>query len=326
MEIKDIVRQAADSFDTKLRHGIPLEDMVCLELYQAANAGIINYDNAKFCVLDENADYDRIIKLSTLMPTPITLTNLNSTVTQIDHGVCLDETMQNKNYHPATRGLSEYEVLCHLPKPGLISNCLDLFTEGIIQYYPNTAYYFYHPDGSEEFSRKNTITFSGGMIHDDYPTTISKSVIDAALTLNIPYIYDVPIHDYSNVTLENTDALARFRKFFWDNVVNVDWKNTKERGEFENELKANVGNIESLYKKEMLKFRKSLAIGAFATALVSLYVFPDSDELLKTIVGFSGGTGLLHFLTSILDFCVEKVTIKEMDCYFLWVCHNNLQK
>lgn len=311
MEIKDIIKKILLEQD---ECEYPLELSVCCELYNAFNNNHINYDNANFYVLHNKNNHDRIIKLATVMPAPITLTNLNDTVSQIDHGVFYDvskDSLGRANY------LTEYEVLCHIPHKGFFDNCSELFAEGIVQYYPNTAYYILNPDGTGTYSKEN-IVFPKAAI-DLVDTKDQINYTEYALSIDIPYIYDVPLLEYSKMTIENIEHLQRFRKFFGKEIANINWAKQGERTDFEYELRKGVDDLTLYYKKECFKLRKNLLTGALTTIATSLLVFSDINELFKCVTGLSGGAGLIKFISSIYDFKIEKAQMEGSDCYFLWL-------
>lgn len=316
IEVKDIIKKSISEHEAENKRQPLRELSICYDLYEAFNSGILNYDNSNFYVLHGSSDIDRAIKLSTIMPSTITLTNLNNVVVQIDHGVVVDP-----NHYDRSSGsfLSEYEVLCHEPSKGLISNCPNLFTEGIIEYYPNTAYYFMHPDGTTELSKKNTIEAPQGIIDVDPANT--ANLMAAAISLDIPYIYDVPIEDYEKIVLDNADSLFAFRKFFGKNISKIDWAKPSEQLDFEYELKKGIDDLTTRYKRESLKLKKSLVVGTLTTVLTSLFVFNDYAELLKCISGLSGGAGLIKLVSSVYDYRIEKAQIDNNDFYFLWLLH-----
>ncbi len=314
LEVKDVIKKSISDHQAISKRE-PLRDLsICYDLYEAINDGVLDYDNSNFFVLNKSSDVNRAIKLSTLMPSTITLTNLNDIVVQIDHGITYD---LNHCKTPDGNFFSEYEVLCHEPPKGLITNCPDLFTEGIIQYYPNTAYYYLHPDGTTEFSMKNTIETPTGTI--DTNSSNIANLMASSISLDIPYIYDVSIDDYGKIALNNADALFSFRKFFGKNICNIDWSSLNEKLDFEYELRKGIDDLTRYYKKESLKLGKSLVVGTLTTVLTSLFVFTDYSELLKCISGVSGGAGLIKFVSSIFDYHIEKAQIKGSEYYFLWL-------
>lgn len=309
MDIKEIIKKSLRDES--------IYASLCYDLYYAINNNLINYDNADFCVLTPHSNIDKLVKTATLMPNTITFTHLNPVVSQIDHGTFWDPTI-NKD---ARKGVSEYEVLCHIPPDNFLTTCTELLSEGLIQYYPNTAYYITHPDGSTEFLKKNTVTNPKYVI--DRPlATSSENKFNVALSLDIPYIYDVPLSEYSKTVLDNLDELSNFKKFFGKTIYNLDPQNKNEMIDFEYEINKNVNEIAQKYKSDLLKLKKSLILGTLETVLVSLFVFSDIEELFKCIIGISGSKGLLDCISSITDFRIEKSQLKGNDCYFLWIFKN----
>lgn len=312
MEIKEIIKKSLDTDDTDC-----IDTSVCYDLYQAFSAGLIDYDNANYYVLNQNSNIDRTLKLSVLMPDTITLTNINPVVSQIDHGIYFDPEKVNENN---LRGDCEYEVFCHIPQKELITRCPELFTEGIIQYYPNIAYYFLNDDGSVTLSKKNIVDSPRGIL--EASATSNTDIFNAAISLDIPYIYDVPISDYGKIALDNLDALQTFRKFFGKTILNIDLNKNNERIDFEYELRKSINELTTSYKKECLKLKRNVTIGTLTTICLSIVAFSDFNELLKCISGISGGAGLTKLLSDIFDFRIEKVKLKGNDCYFLWLFRN----
>ena len=149
---------------------------------------------------------DNITKLATLLPTKLTITNMCSIVSQIDHGV----------YHDARiKGLVEWERYCFLPSGDFRSwlrGSLPLLNAGIISYYPNTVDFLIYPDGREEKDKEFTVeatdtcACNGQIKNKEY-------VLSKIAELEIPYLYDVPLSDFGKISIENMDALTTFRRF-----------------------------------------------------------------------------------------------------------------
>ena len=59
-------------------------------LLEAERMGKISYKKSNFYIAQENDNMDNITKLATLLPTKLTITNMCSIVSQIDHGVYHD--------------------------------------------------------------------------------------------------------------------------------------------------------------------------------------------------------------------------------------------
>lgn len=308
MEIKDVFKK---SIATKSLldnyHDLALPSRICYDLYSAVEAHQIKYDNANFYVLSEDSDINRIVKIATLMPSTITLTNLNSIVTQIDHGVWYENGQ-----------FIEYEVNCHLPSKEFFLNYGDLLTEGIIQYYPNTAYYLIYPDGKEEWSKTNTIEHPNAVLESETKES-TLELFRNLITLDIPYIYDTSISDFSKITVNNIDSLKNFKRLFKKEILNIDFTKEKEKADFEYTMNSAVNQLGVKYKQENSKLRKNIIIGSIATVATSLLVFSDINQLTSCLAGLTEGAGLIHFMKQLFDFRVEKIALKDNDYYFLWL-------
>lgn len=308
MEIKDIINESLSYIPPFENHfEIAYTSHLCSNLYQAYKSKKINYDKSNFYVLSPESDIDRIAKISTLMPSTITFTNLNRYITQINHGIWWDKN-----------GYIDYEVLCHLPNKELFDKCGKLFSEGIIQYYPNIAYYIINPDGSEELSKKDTIEHPCGIV-DATTDDIKMNLLDCVLSLDIPYISEISISDFSDIAINNMDALNNFKRLFKKEILNLNFSKTNEKADFEYTLNSEVNKIGEKYKKDCSILRKNIVIGTVSTVATSLLVFPDINALMKCIIGLNGGKGLIKVIESIYDFHIEKATTKNKDFYFLWL-------
>lgn len=316
MESKDIIKKALSKelpeykFETPSKRApqdILLSTSVCYDLFSSFFSNQINYDNASFYLITEGSNVDRIVRLSTLMPSPITFTNLNSSVYQMSHGVWNEN---GKNI--------EWELNCHLPSEGFFKNYGELLAEGIIQYYPNTAYYIINPDGSCEWSKRYTIDHPNTVYEAGSINSISR-LFDKVITLDIPYIDAPSITDFSKITIDNIDSLNNFRRLFKKEILNIDFSKEKEKAELECTLNDSVNQLGVKYKQECSKLKKSLLVGTVATVATSLLIFSDINQLLNCLSGLTEGTGLIYFIKTIYDFHIEKIAIKENDLYFLWL-------
>lgn len=281
-------------------------------LLEAERTGKISYKQSNFYIAQENENMDRITKLATLLPTKLTITNTCRIVSQIDHGV----------YRDARIGDSvEWERYCFLPSGDFRSwfrGALPLLNAGVISYYPNTVDFLIYPDGKEEKDKAFTVeatdtcACSGQIKNKDYQ-------LAKIAELEIPYLYDVPLSDFGKISIENMDALNCFRRFFAKNITGIDFQKENEIAGFQYELSRNVKDIETAYKKESLKLAGSLALGTLATVGASLFLFHDFNALYGTILGVAEGGGILQAFQNIFAYQIEKVTLKNEDCYFLWL-------
>ena len=299
MDVNNSIRDAINNKD------INDPAYFCYKLYADYLNKKIRYDNANFYVLSSNSDIERIAKVATLMPSTITFTNYDRIVTQIDHGL-------------------GYEVYCHLPCKKLLEDCRSLFLEGIIQYYPNIEYYIFNPDGTEGFIKKIAVEDPSGII-EITQGDCHANMLDCALSLDIPYIHDISISDYSDIVIGNADSLHNFRRLFKKEILKIDFSNKAELADFEYTLHSEVNKLGEQYKKDCSLFRKSLVVGTLATIATSLMVFSDMESLLKCVMGVTGGTGLLKLIDSVYDFHIQKTSINSNDYYFLWIIKNALK-
>lgn len=310
-EIRNVIANSLKTASGSIEMG------TCLDLYLAASRGSINYDDANFYVLRPNSNVEKIIKLSTLMPTTITLTNLNPQVSQIDHYVYFNST---KEINDPKHGLCEYEVYCHIPSDGLFTSCSRLFTEGLISYYPNTAFYITYPDGTVEVSKRNTIELSGATV-DGMPILSNGDTLHEILSLEIPCIDGISLKDYEKIVYSHIDELHRFKQFFAKELHSIDFSKIQEKRDFEYELRKSIDDLISFQKKESYKLGKNIAVGVATTIIASLFVINDIEALLKTLSGLSGGYGVLKLVSSIFDYKINTVDIKGKDVYFLWLLY-----
>ena len=49
------------------------------------------------------------------------------------------------------------------------------------------------------------------------------------ITLDIPYIYDTSISDFSKITVNNIDSLKNFKRLFKKEILNIDFTKEKEK-------------------------------------------------------------------------------------------------
>lgn len=283
-------------------------------LVEAAHNGEINYENTNIFIVKENDDLDRISRLASLLPTKLTLTNVCQVVSQLDHGAYFD--CENKC-------LVEWERYGFLPQQNFLKwfkGALPLLEEGIINYYPNTVTFLLYPDGSEKRDERLTIKTTstcascGQIINKDYQ-------LSHVAKLEIPYLYDISLENFGKISIENVDVLNNFRSFFAKTIAGVDFSKQKELADFQYSLQREVKSIEMTLKKEALKLAGSLTIGALTTIGASLILFHNLGELYNVILGLSGGGGVLQACHNIFAYQIEKISIKNEDCYFLWLLH-----
>lgn len=317
MNTKSIFQNIADEiFGDKFcrDHDVAAASRFFNSLISAEKWGVISYEQSNFFIAQETDDMDRITKLATMLPTKLTLTNTRSIVTQIDHGV---------EYNKKIKGHVEWESYGFFPSGDFRSwfqGALPLLNAGIINYYPNTVDFIIYPDGKEEKDISSTVSiadtcvWSGQIKNKEYQ--LSK-----ISTLEIPYLYDVSLSDFGEISVENVDILKNFRQFFAKTITEIDFQKEKEVAEFQYDLSRNVRNIETAYKKEALKLAGSLTLGTLATVGASLFLFYDLNALYGTILGIAEGGGVVQAIQNIFAYQIEKVTLKNEDCYFLWLLH-----
>ena len=139
------------------------------------------------------------------------------------------------------------------------------------------------------------------------------------ITLDIPYIYDTSISDFSKITVNNIDSLKNFKRLFKKEILNIDLTKEKEKADFEYTMNSAVNQLGVKYKQENSKLRKNIIIGSIATVATSLLVFSDINQLTSCLAGLTEGAGLIHFMKQLFDFRVEKIALKDNDYYFLWL-------
>lgn len=317
MDVKSIFQNIADEIfgDKYYRNDdIAAVSRFFNSLISAEKWGVISYEQSNFFIAQETDDMDRITKLAAMLPTKLTLTNTRSIVTQIDHGV---------EYNKKIRGYVDWESYGFFPSGdfrGWFQGALPLLNAGIINYYPNTVEFIIYPDGNEEKDISSTVSildtcaWSGQIKNTAYQ--LSK-----ISTLEIPYLYDVPLSHFGEISVENMDILKNFRQFFAKTITEIDFQKKKEIAEFQYDLSRNVRNIETAYKKEALKLAGSLTLGTLATVGASLFLFHDINVLYGTILGVAEGGGIVQAIQNIFAYQIEKVTLKNEDCYFLWLLH-----
>ena len=283
-------------------------------LVEAAYNGDINYDKANLFVMKENDDLDKISRLASLLPIKLTLTNVCQIVSQLDHGVYFDCEQ---------KCLVEWEKYGFLPQQNFLKwfkGALPLLKEGIIDYYPNTITFLQYPDGSEKRDERLTIKTTstcascGQIINEDYQ-------LSRIAELKIPYLYDISLENFGKISTENIDILNNFRSFFAKTIAGIDFTKKKEIADFQYSLQREVKGIEMSLKKEALKLAGSLTIGALTTIGASLMLFHNLGELYDVILGLSGGGGALQACHNIFAYQIEKISIKNEDCYFLCLLH-----
>lgn len=292
--------------------GMPMR--ICYDLYKEFEAKRINYDNADFYIISEATDVERIVRLATLMPSTVTFTNLNNTVVQIDHGIWHDHNE-----------IISYEVDCHLPDNHFFKNYKTLLSEGIIQYYPNTAYYIEHPNGKTEWSKVNTIDHPNAVIELNEQAPPSD-LLNQMLSFEIPYLFETPIEDFSKIVIHNLDSLCTFKSMFNKELCSVDMTKQKEKADFEWTMNSEVKRLANEYRRESSKLKKNLIIGSIATATSVLLVLSDIGQLTSVLSSLTGGAGIYKLINDTVDFHINKTKIKEDNYYFLWLLKKNQNK
>lgn len=283
------------------------------DLHAAHRCGFLTYGDSNVFVIREQADAERIVKLSTILPDPLSIT----------FGECTAHTI-DKEFdfcNPKNGAVSEYDVYCHLPQldyPRWFQESLPLLQNGLLKYYPNV---FYEEINSSGHTLIKYDHFSASRLTWDTNYNINNYV-NKILTLEIPYFYDVPLEKYIDVVFENRDSLNTFRRYFDKEIVNVDLCQRNELIDFEYELNRQVSSITNLYKSECLKLIKGLTIGTLSTITAVMLAFSSADKLIEAIIGASGAAGLIPALTNFIDFNISKMRLKSKDLYFLWLLRN----
>ena len=175
-----------------------------------------------------------------------------------------------------------------------------------------------NPDGKEEWSKTNTIEHPNAVLESETKES-TLELFRNLITLDIPYIYDTSISDFSKITVNNIDSLKNFKRLFKKEILNIDFTKEKEKADFEYTMNSAVNQLGVKYKQENSKLRKNIIIGSIATVATSLLVFSDINQLTSCLAGLTEGAGLIHFMKQLFDFRVEKIALKDNDYYFLWL-------
>lgn len=254
--MKKILQSVVDEYQ---KNDIITASNFCLKLFNAANNGVIDYDNSNFCVLGEKDSLDKAIRIASLMPTTLTLTNINSCITEIDNRVICNRDGK----------FEDCAVYCHVPENDftrIFLDASDLFINGIVKYYPNTIEII---GTDEEIVDERYLIRSpkGCVIKDEKEAMLSYSNM---LNVNIPFVYDIPLDLFSKITLEHTEKLNNFREFFKKETLRLDFEKKNEKTSFEYELLDRTKEIEKLYESSVSKLRRKLVTSIVITTITSV--------------------------------------------------------
>ncbi len=148
-----------------------------------------------------------------------------------------------------------------------------------------------------------------------------------SLQIEIPYIDDIPLSLFSEISYNETDALRSFRSFFSKNIRAIDFSKISEIVDFEESMKEEVGKIQNKILREQKKVARKHFINVFGTSvalLVTLIVFNDQQELIECLAGLGSiGLGLKKFISDSTDYFVQKVDAEDNACWYLWLLNES---
>jgi len=286
-----------------------LPAFISLEIYKSIKEEVIKYNDENILIINEKDDIDKLTKLAILMPSRITIA-FNS-----DNLITLDSDFDFNNV--------PYDICCHMPNniSKWFSQSIPLFEAGLIQYCPNVFIEEMHSNKKREDIYLNAIQTNSYSFNRNDATF--PNLIDKVMSIEIPYIYDVSLDDFCKIAANNYDILESFKIFFEKELRKIDFNNNNEKLDFELTLKEHLIKIKQIYKKDSLKIIKNLTIGAVTTVVASLFILQDIESIAKVFTGVSGGAGMIHFISTAFDYYIQRMSLREHDCYFLWLFHND---
>ena len=318
--ISVIVKETLDNVDKEEN---PLH-VLSKNLFLEMKSRSISYDKTNIIVVNENDDIDRVAKIATLMPSTTTITFETEKATDI--GLVYDD------FHHWNSGevCAQERGFCHIPRfceKNWVYEIAPLLESGLLQYYPNmfteTRFIYLYTFPLDGKYKDNDID-NQFLINTDTCTITNNDkeyteLAQKALEIEIPYIHDVSLKNYSEVAIYNKETLNNFKLFFNKELRKIDFSKIGEKAEFELELKNKLFQIGQKSQKELLKFVNKMVIGTLTTIVASLFIFQEIQELLKVIYGISGGGGIFLLASAAMDYIIQKIDFEGQNCYFLWL-------
>lgn len=287
-----------------------------VDLFRAYDSGYMDLNDSNVFLINTGDNIDFLTKRAMLLPTKPSISFQSKEIIQIDHyNGCDIETGEK----------GEYQFFCHLPETDFGTDWFwsvkPLLESGLLQYIPNIVIDKELYDGTRKVIdtcytiRTKECTISGKEQH-------LNDIGIQSLDIEIPYIDDIPLSLFSEISANKSDALEQFRMFFIRNINNIDFSKMNEKLDFELTMKGELYKIGDAIIREGRKIKRKSVFNGIATAMVcgaTLYIFKEQQDLVKCLLGISGGSGLLKFISDISDYYIQKVDIENNDCWFLWL-------
>lgn len=304
--------------DSKLDIDLDIVNL-SVEMLHAYEYDIAEYNNKNLLLIDTSKDVELATKKALFLPSSTAISFASNTVSMIHHHDGSDPDI----YTGEPGGTLEY--YCPLLKKGedgvhWFSKVKPLLYNGLLEYIPNITVFEEKHDGTCARIDDYVVRTSEGSL-DISTEEINDTKIDPrCLSIDIPFLHNIPLLDFSEIAVEHGDSFEAFRLFFQKNINNIDFEKVREKTDFELSLQDSVRKINNAISTEFGKLEKNVMIGLLTTTIaVSLYVFNNSQELINSLLGIGGGAGLVKFFSDAYDYQIERHNISNSDCYFLWI-------
>jgi hypothetical protein len=281
---------------------------------------IAEYNNKNILLIDTTKDIELSTKKALFLPTSTAISFESKTaVSMIHHHDGSDSDI----YTGEPGGTLEY--YCPLLKKGedgvhWFQKVKPMLYNGLLEYIPNISVFYEKHDGTTEWIKDYVIRTSEGSLDVGTETIEDAKIDQRCLNIDIPFLYNIPLLDFSEIAVEYGDSFEASRLFFQKNINNIDFGKTREKIDFELSLQDNVRKINNAISTEFVKLEKNIMMGLLTTTLtVSLYVFDNSQALINCLLGIGGGAGLVKFFSDAYDYQIERHIISNNECYFLWL-------
>lgn len=288
-------------------------------ILENSNDALKNSTNSIYITKDDN-DLSYITKRCFLISDGLTLSCKSRKSIRFN----VDYSTENDGY-----STGYYSFNNNLNKLGIwIQQSRSLLIDGKLSYYPNTYAYTYDDKGYMSMKNVKTLTdltnVSDSMISSHKLTTISSDCnninFEPVLALDIPIIDSIDLESFCNISLDNAESLNNFQTFLKHRLLSIDTITQSEIEKLSLELKLQLNDIKSNYKNTIYKYHMNTLIGGISTVTALLFLIaPDISSLIQGAIGVSSTCGLLSFLKSSANYFIEKNSLKNKNCYFLWV-------
>lgn len=283
----------------------------------------IDTKDSNIAILSDDNSLNYITKRALLISSNLLLSNKSATPTNIHIDRSASASGYIYKYYTFNNDLNALGIW--------LQQARSLIINGNITYIPHSYGYCYDCDGAGNYlygGYTETLTTL-----DDLPKHIIKSkklittthnlhslFLEPVLNIQIPIIDDVDLETFSNITLDNLDAACNFQTYLQSTILEMNDLSAKNCAKVSTELQLQLNDIQRLYNKTINKYMVNSAVGCVTTiTAVLLCCTPNISEAIKIAAGVSSTCGLIPFLQSNIERFTLNDSLKDNNCYYLWV-------